>query len=144
MMQQIQIKLEGIQGYSTCLVFENDDVRVNIGAGGDGNQRSVRVANITLEKVGAYITGGPEFVSKIEKCKTDDGKWDGTCLLALGFATFLDHLREHPSDFLKMLKEVEKMYNEGYDLSLPAERMLLFDKYFGKGKRCNSAAAPPL
>jgi 2-isopropylmalate synthase len=35
----------------------------------------------------------------------------------------------------KMLKEIEEMSKDGYDLSLPAERMLLFDKYFGSRKK---------
>jgi 2-isopropylmalate synthase len=40
-----------------------------------------------------------------------------------------------------MLKKVEKMYSEGYDLTLPAERMLLYNRFFGKKKSLFSVSS---
>jgi len=108
MITPVGIKLEGISGFSTCLVFSNDDVRLSLGGNGRIGSESCRVATMDLQKLGVDIVGGPEFVAKAEACKTEDDKLDGDKLFALGFATLLDHFREDQSAFTSMIKAIEK------------------------------------
>lgn len=116
-MHTVEIKLEGITGYSTAKEFEDDSVWLQLGGNTDAVNHK-NVGSIQLKSFDAYIVGGPEFCARIMECKTG-GKWDGVKLFKLGYEILIDHFREDRRDFVNMMTHVRE---EAFELGVQAAR----------------------
>ena len=107
MMHDLEIRLEGVSGFSAVLAFEDDDIHLSLGGNTRSGDEYGEVAILRLPRFHADITGGPEFRAEVEKCRVD-GKFQGSKLFRLGAKYVFKKFEEDPMVFFSMLYAVRK------------------------------------
>lgn len=112
-MSTLDIKVEGVSGYSTVKEFEDDTVRLQLG-GNTSSTNPQRVASIELRQHHVNIIGGPELFDKIMANGKQDGEWSAPLLFAIGFKIMIDHFSANPHALMSVMTSIgEQAFEDG-------------------------------
>ncbi len=102
-MASIDIRLEGVGGYSTGVYFRSEDGDISCASGGD--TKGGRCATVDWQSLDAYIVGGQGFFKKLDLCGNSEAAVKELC-----WPIIRDHMT---AEILLQVKA--ESYKDGYD-----------------------------